>query len=65
MYDVGELSIMIVSLRSRPTCDKSCEILAHFNSDKCEYYLDVVSLMIVTTFSEQTVMNNAVNIQLI
>lgn len=24
MYDVGELSMMIVSFRSRPTWDKSC-----------------------------------------
>lgn len=29
IYEVGELSIMIVSRRSRPTCDKSFEMLEY------------------------------------
>ena len=38
MYDVGELSIIMVSLRSRPTCERSChyvriniEMLSNFS----------------------------------
>lgn len=66
MYDVGELSMMIVSLRSRPICERSCDRLAlskrrqHWQS-----YLDVVALVVVATFAEQPVVNNAVDVKLV
>jgi hypothetical protein len=31
----------------------------------CDIYLDVIALMIVTTFSEQPVMHNAVDVKLV
>lgn len=66
MYDVGELSMMMVSLRSRPICDKS------YNYQKCARanirsvaYLDIISLVVVATFTEKSVVHNTVDIKLI
>lgn len=52
MYDVGELSIIIVSFNSRPTCERSCDVLVRAENVAEIAYLDVVPLVIVTTFSE-------------
>ena len=66
MYDVGELSMMMVSLRSRPIWERS------YGESACKQgcqvggaYLDIVALMVVATLSEEAVMNDAVNVQLI
>jgi hypothetical protein len=67
IYDVGELSMMIVSFRSRPTWDRSYNKRERWSLQACAAgtYLDVVSLVIITAFSEQTVMNNSMNVQLV
>jgi len=66
MYDVGELSMIMVSLRSRPICDRSCKCYFELGDHyKGSSYLHVVTLVVVTTFAEKPVMYNAVDIQLI
>lgn len=68
MYEVGELSIIIVSLRSRPTWDRSCNVSAIAQCLTCNSlntYLDVVTLVVVATLAEQAVMDDLVYIKLI
>lgn len=67
MYDVGELSMMMVSRRSRPICDRSWGMV-RFMIDILEYtstYLHVVTLVIVTTLTEKPVMYDTVDVQLV
>jgi hypothetical protein len=54
MYEVGELSMMMVSRRSRPTWDRSCEGISSEYGYSAEsfVYLDIVALVIVATFSK-------------
>lgn len=72
MYEVGELSMMIVSRRSRPTCDRSLVAVSshiHLSSGKRKKEektdLDIISLVVITAVSEQAVVDNIVNVQLI
>jgi len=66
MYDVGELSMMMVSFKSRPTCDRSCRVtvshklLQSLNHE--ELYLYVVSLVVVTTLAEESMVHDSVNV---
>lgn len=68
MYEVGELSMMMVSLRSRPICERSCRVLARYMQvavgTSCPD-LYVVALMVVATFAEKPVVNNAVDVELV
>lgn len=66
MYDVGELSMMMVSLRSRPICDKSCNCQRSARANiRSVAYLDIISLVVVATFTEKSVVHNTVDIKLI
>lgn len=58
--------MMMVSFRSRPICDKSCESLATSPviQQGCAY-LDIVALMIITTFTEQSVVHYTMDVELI
>lgn len=70
MYEVGELSMMIVSRRSRPIWDRSCRgvrgsIVKTSTTSGNTTNLDVVALMVVTALSEQAMVDDLVNVQLI
>lgn len=69
MYEVGELSIMIVSFKSRPTWERSYQIISTANERglwrKMLTNLDVVALVVVATFPKQAMMHDVVNIQLV
>ena len=68
MYDVGELSIMIVSFKSRPICERSCiqlSVRTVLTSPVTTTYLYVVALVVITTFSEESVVYNTVDIELV
>lgn len=59
---------MIVSAIGRPSCDRSCEVSVDGMSDaklNATTYLDIISLVIVTTFSEQSMCHYMMNIQLV
>ena len=68
MYDVGELSIMIVSFKSRPICERSCiqlSVRTVLTSPVTTTYLHVVALVVITTFSEKPVSNDLMDIQFV
>ena len=68
MYDVGELSIMIVSFKSRPICERSwnqVSVRAVGTSSVMTTYLYVIALVVITTFSEKSVVYNTVDIELV
>lgn len=66
MYEVGELSMMIVSRRSRPTCERSlCGLAGSSIRMKNYTHLDIVSLMVVAAFPEQPVVHDVVDIKLV
>ena len=58
---------MMVSLRSRPICDRSYQAIRN----ECEQrykgllYLYIIALVIVATFSKQSMVDNAMYIQLV
>jgi len=59
---------MIVSAIGRPSCDRSCEVSMYGIWDAkldATSYLDIISLVIVTTFSEQSMCHDVMNIQLV
>ena len=61
MYEVGELSMMIVSFKSRPTCERSCTTSAShllFATVNVDSYLHIVALVVVTAFSEKPVVDD-------
>lgn len=65
---MGELSIMMVSRRSRPTCERSLTKVSGQSSQEqrpVDTNLDVVALMVVAALAEKPMMNNLVNIQLV
>ena len=65
---MGELSIMMVSRRSRPTCERSLTKVSRQSSQEqrpVDTNLDVVALMVVAALTEKPMMNNLVNIQLV
>ena len=64
MYEVGELSMMIVSRRSRPTWERSCGFSAKNEvvNDSWMPYLDIVPLMIITTVPKQSMMDNIMDV---
>ena len=68
MYDVGELSIIIVSFKSRPICERSCievsvRTVATYRT--VTTYLYVIALVVITAFAEESVVYNAVDIKLV
>ena len=68
MYDVGELSIMIVSFKSRPICERSwieLSVRTEVTSSVLTTYLYVIALVVITTFSEKSVVYNTVDIELV
>ena len=65
MYDVGELSMMMVSLRSRPICERSCLVLVTNGEKGRRTNLDVVALVVVTAFTEKSVVHDVVDIELV
>ena len=68
MYDVGELSIMIVSFKSRPICERSwnqVSVRVVATSSAITTYLYVIALVVITTFSEKSVVYNTVDIELV
>jgi hypothetical protein len=67
MYEVGELSMMMVSASSRPTWERSCYRVRNLQFLGIAYntYLDIVALMVITTFTEQAVMHYTVNVELV
>ena len=67
IYEVGELSMMIVSLRSRPICERSCDVCQYLADTKQgrASYLYVIALVVVATFAEESVVDNAMDIKLV
>ena len=63
MYEVGELSIMMVFLRSLPTWERSCKS-QHARAVR-RPYLDIVSLVVVAALAEEPVVHDAVYVELI
>lgn len=58
--------MMMVSLRSRPNWERSCDSRQHPKLNREEAtYLDVVSLVVETALAEQSMVNNVMDIQLI
>lgn len=58
----------MVSLRSRPICERSCAgaLASDWNLTLCSYsHLYVVALVVVAAFAEKSVVNNAVNVELV
>jgi hypothetical protein len=56
---------MIVSSIGRPNCDRSCKVSFYSECDtqrSTTSYLDIISLVIVTTFSEQSMRDDVMNI---
>ena len=52
----------------RPSCDRSYKILSYSRCDakhSAETYLDIISLVVVTTLSEQSMCDDMMNIQLV
>lgn len=59
---------MMVSRRSRPTCERSLTKVSRQLSQEqrpVDTNLDVVALMVVAALTEKPMMNNLVNIQLV
>lgn len=66
MYDVGELSMIMVSRRSRPTWDKSyCSLVTRTIEALRPTHLDIVPLVVVAAFPEQAMVHNVVYIELV
>lgn len=67
MYEVGELSMMMVSRMSRPIWERSYTLVSYSESRQVQERtdLDIVPLVIVATVPKQPVMDNIVNVQLI
>lgn len=59
--------MMMVSFKSRPTCERSWMMISFFSMTKegKGAHLDVVPLVVITTLSEEAVMNHVVDIQLV
>ena len=65
---MGELSMMMVSRRSRPTCERSLtDISSRSSRDQrsMDTNLDIVALMVVAALTEQPMVNDLVDIQLV
>lgn len=65
---MGELSIMIVSFKSRPICERSwnqVSVRVVATSSAMTTYLYVIALVVITTFSEKSVVYNTVDIELV
>ena len=65
---MGELSIMMVSRRSRPTCERSLTKVSRKSSQDQRpnnTNLDVVALMVVAALTKKPMMNDLVNVQLV
>lgn len=67
MYEVGELSMMMVSRRSRPTWERSwkCQLGDMYGTSRTATYFHIVALMIVATFAEKPVVDYFVNVKLV
>lgn len=67
MYDVGELSMMMVSRMSRPIWERSYALVSYreFRYIKEKTDLDVVPLVIVAAVPKQSVVDNIMDVQLI
>lgn len=59
--------MIIVSFKSRPIWERSWVIvsLLQWVGERVRSYLDIVSLVVVTALTEQTVVYNIVDVQLI
>lgn len=64
MYDAGELSRMMVLAIGRPSCDRSCTVRESQMTAECLFdgstYLNIVSTVIVTALSEQSMCDGMV-----
>ena len=67
MYEVGELSMMMVSRRSRPTWERSFSRVSgvHLMNLWARTDLYVIALMIVTAFAEEAMMDYFVDVKLV
>lgn len=69
IYDAGELSMMIVSVGFRPSCERSYKIMLSIQSLTIDIsfitHLNIVALVIIAAFPKQAMCNNLVYIELI
>lgn len=69
MYDAGELSMIMVSAIGRPSCERSYGAICYSGTDRSDrgrsMYLDIVASVVIATFTEQPVRNDAVDVELV
>lgn len=67
MYEVGELSIIMVSFKSRPICERSYTPVSvqAVAVSRDITYLHVIALVVVTAFTEKSVVYDTVDIELV
>lgn len=58
--------MIMVSLRSRPIWERSCHRVSRWVVEEIEWTdLDIIALVIITTFAEKPVVNHTMDIELV